>query len=117
MKRVSSNVAKILKEAGYPQKVIIETTKIYDEDGNSFHPQTVYDPEEGEIIAPTYFEVWLWLWREKKFDISICFPNATGTKWFCDNESEGYCFTNECDDPEEAIIAAIDYLIDNNLIK
>lgn len=53
-------------------------------------------PDKEKIF---YLEVWLWLWREKKVDkqhLFILDPN---------------------EDPEEAIITAIEYLVTNNLIK
>lgn len=69
-----------------------------------------------------YIEVWLWLWREKgiRFDVEnlwdaeFSYPErgcASNT-----NQLGGIC-TPEVSDPEEAIIASIDYLVDNGLIK
>lgn len=74
------------------------------------------------IAAPTYIDTWLWLWREKnvRFDVEdlwdaeLSYPErgcASNT-----NQLGGIC-TPEVSDPEEAIIAAIEYLADNNLIK
>lgn len=74
------------------------------------------------IAAPTYLEVWLWLWREKgiRFDIEdlwdaeLSYPErgcASNT-----NQLGGIC-TPEVSDPEKAIISAIEYLVENNLLK
>lgn len=46
-----------------------------------------------------YLEVWLWLWREKENPIYIDYS-------FCNIDEN-------IKDPEEAINAAIDYLIEN----
>lgn len=100
-KRVSFNVAKAIKEAGYPQDECEEL-------------KMRGLPEHIDI--PTYFDVWLWLWRKKKIYIDICseYGKIDVSIWYEDNE-----YYYECDftDPEEAIIEAIDYLVTNNLIK
>lgn len=101
MKRVSFKVAKALKEAGYPQD---RTNSHYTNCG-----ELVYYGIAGEtgFDAPTYLEVWLWLWREK--NISIDWKDG----YIYVNGEEIGCFN----EPEEAIIAAIEYLVDNDLIK
>lgn len=114
MKRVSFNVAKTLKEAGYPQ---ISQRYQYTYEG------TLTDlVRDGGIcygpVAPTYIDTWLWLWREK--DIRI--QNNTYDTIICLVESKPnriiYLNGNAYGkDPEEAIIAAIEYLVTNNLIK
>lgn len=62
---------------------------------------------------PTYLEVWLWLWRIKgifiTFDNHITFISSLSG---LDIELPEFY-----SDPEEAIIAAINYLVDNDLIK
>lgn len=56
MKRVSLKVAKAIKDAGYPQD--------YE------NAEDTYTNLIGGIwVKPTYIEVWLWLWREKKIDL------------------------------------------------
>lgn len=148
LKIVSFEVAKALKEAGYPQegncdKYATEQCKgryiFYTQNPDctsKYDDNDLYDFEVGEYIdhemysvsvahsavAPTYIEVWLWLWREKgiRFDVEdlwdaeFSYPErgcASNT-----NQLGGIC-TPEVSDPEEAIIAAIEYLVDNNLIK
>lgn len=104
MKRVSFEVAKALKEADYPQ----------DEYGHHYYLNGVscYGVlEDNNIYAPTYLDVWLWLWREKKSIIQVLFDG----EWYCQSTTANQAFSSS--DPEEAIIAAIEYLVDNNLIK
>lgn len=109
LKKVSFEVAKAIKEAGYPQGC---TSQCYlTKDHNHFYrkSQIVGDVNEWRLLTnhiadiPTYIDVWLWLWREKRCPILIDYS-------FCGIDKN----TN---DPEEAIIAAINYLVDNNLIK
>lgn len=115
MKRVSFKVAKSIKEAGYPQ---IFNSKIYSWYDNSealFQPLSEvplreYHEKKGICIAPTYLEVWLWLWCEKDICIEVkdnCYHTVAkvmNKRFYGDN-------------PEEAIITAIEYLVDNDLIK
>lgn len=128
MKRVSFKVAKILKEAGYPQD---QTVSHYTSWG-----ELVYYGIAGEdgFDVPTYFDVWLWLWREKKYRILLSASNQrwnevhgivdgvngiVETSWY--KGLPGYDATNHNAnhiDPEEAIEAAIEFLVNNsNLIK
>ena len=60
MKRVSFEVARSLKEAGYPQDI----QEVYKENGEYFVSYVKYS---NTFAAPTYLDVWLWLWREKRF--------------------------------------------------
>lgn len=105
MKRVSFEVAKALKEAGYP---ITGSSFCYNLDGELVEE---WKPNKDYIDAPTYLEVWPWLWQEKdiKFLISegTCVIRIHGIfqKYFAHSDNE------------EAVIAAIEYLVENNLIK
>lgn len=114
-KIVSFKVAKVIKEAGYPQN----TRKVY-------ALQSRGSIKEGEIIdcswttintasIPTYLDVWLWLWREKNIRIREYITKIV----IYNNDEIGYItqLLNTHNDPEEAIITAIEYLVDNNLIK
>ena len=141
MERVSFKVAKAIKEVGYPQdpncdKYVTEPCKgryiwytpnpDYTSKGDD---DDLYDFEVGEyvdhemynvsvahsVVAPTYLEVWLWLWREKKKCIEVCFSLDEGNWTFMQNPSP--CDCGLYNDPEEAVIAAIEYLVDANLIK
>lgn len=111
MKRVSFEVAKALKEAGYPQNADEGVEHWYCQDGG-IDTNLIDDPI---CSCPTYLEAWLWLWREKKISI---YPEECLDKWAVfelgsNHSREGYIYN----DPEEAIITAIKYLVDNNLIK
>lgn len=114
MKRVTFEVAKAIKEAGYPQK-LQEGTAFYAENGL----MDVYDSELYELFdpmyctAPIYLEVWLWLWkRGVKIELGNDYDNDTIIPFYGANFIDGIY-----ENPEEAIIAAIEYLVDNDLIK
>lgn len=73
------------------------------------------------IPAPTYFEIYVWLWVEKHIrfgiedlwsakDISYERGCVCGTK-----QLGGIC-TPEVENPEEAIIKAVNYVILNDLV-
>lgn len=100
-KRVSFKVAEAIKEAGYPQ------------DNEEMHYSYFNDNEEIICRCPHYLDVWLWLWREKDIRINTrdYFSGLAVSESSSSYDSVSYT------DPEEAIIAAIEYLVDNNLIK
>ena len=103
MKRVSFKVAKAIKEAGYPQD------ELKNPDSHWF-----YDEEtKCDILRVTYLEVWLWLWREKRIPISVheVEDDFGGEVIGFNVWARGGIF--EENGPEEAIIAAIEYLVDN----
>lgn len=113
MKRVSFEVAKALKEAGYPQKGI--SYYWYSKEDTECYSESDLD-EIGYVFSPTYLEVWLWLWREKKIPIDLCSVDNERWAYFeqgINISRDGYIYR----DPEEAIIAAIDYLVANKLLK
>lgn len=114
MKRVSFEVAKALKEAGCPQWSTEEANDAklaYDCDGELWEIRYFDQNPQDYYTAPTYLDVWLWLWREKGIKYEIV---KSGTHVLC--KEEPYKFHYE-KDPEEAIIAAVNYLVENNLIK
>lgn len=108
MKIVSIEVAKAIKEAGYPQE-----GKHGYRDGES---SLVCYPREGLefYVAPTYIEVWLWLWREKNIRIEIIDSKITTQCYATINDEKDTTLFNS---PEEAIVAAIKFLVNNDLIK
>ena len=104
MKRVSFEVAKAIKDAGYPQ----EGGMYYNKDGDLILPWS-FNNEDIFVVAPYYLDVWLWLWREKKIVIEVLHTYKRG--WFTE------LMKDSNNDPEEAIEAAIEYLVTNKLIK
>ena len=114
-KRVSFKVARAVKDAGYPQNYG-EGSLYYSEDGQLYEYSSELFPIYPNVycVCIAYLSVWLWLWREKKIhidiDSDICDEGAISYE---DNTLEEF----EENDPEEAIIAAVEYLVDNNLIK
>lgn len=123
-KRVSFKVAKVLKDAGYPQELndkneyystnIDKDNPDYEITDEPFTPYSFETSVYEYYVAPTYLDVWLWLWREKKIHIDIdndCY--GVGCTSFDDTSFEEH----NTSDPEESIIAAIEHLCENNLIK
>lgn len=137
LKIVSFKVAKAIKEAGYDVicdygycvtdgiPCLVKTEEewerhaINNSDMQDFLACTCQQVEgKDDCTAPTYLEVWLWLCREKKIKISAEIWHDKPNNW--GSIIEGDTFYKELhgyNDPEEVIIAAIEYLIDNDLIK
>lgn len=112
-KLVSFKVAKALKEAGYPQEYSVfgGTTCHYKDENTLQHHSEIGCYENIECAAPTYTSAWLWLVREKDFNLSPIF-------WHSDKSWHTPGFIRDrSGDPEDAIISAIDFLVENNLIK
>lgn len=103
MKRVSFKVAKAIKDAGYPFEY--DDCNIIDNCDANLDKWKFWS----KFINCTYIDVWLWLWREKKRNVTPIPTSPWDGFW----SSEG----GKYPDPEEAIIAAIEYLVDNDLIK
>lgn len=149
-KIVSFKVAQALAEAKYPD-TWADCEHFYTQDGilkscdeyigNSL--EDIYFEQSHCIAAPSYIEVWLWLWREKIVELAPEYSSRINdieeTLYFLPLTyhskqhptmkyliHEMYNNQIECSshghlhqhaDPEEAIIAAIDYIVKNNLIK
>ena len=116
MKRVSFNVAKAIKEAGYPQEKK-DGTALYPVKGEFKGKLCSYNSDVPErdklsIVAPTYFEVWDWLWKKQ---IYLNIEKTYCVVWF-DSKEELKFFSIE-NSPEEASVSAIEYLAENNLLK
>ena len=117
-KIVSFEVAKAIKEAGYPQA----TEYWYTKDGELCYSLSDLD-EVGYISCPSYIDAWLWLWRKK--EIRICLEDAKNPKepeidrgcYVGTNQLGGICSSQEFADPEDGIVDIIDYLVENKLIK
>lgn len=108
MKRVSLKVAQAIAKAGYWCKY-----------GHRCEVQENVDSEQLllnvdysllSLGVPTYLEVWLWLWREKNIVIEPVYCEEGWTVLI--HGVQGFF-----KDPEEAIIAAIEHLVENDLIK
>lgn len=118
-KRVSFEVAKAIKEAGYPQEWNDteyyytengELKRIDDYEGNSI--EDIMYNQRNAVPAPFVCDVWLWLWREKKKWIEAL--NFSGSFLaYIDKKP----FSELYKDPEETIEAAIKYIVDNGLLK
>lgn len=112
MKRVSFKVAQAIKEAGYPQDYgdfYYDYNKCIQKRGNCY--------VNCKCVAPTYIEVGFWLWREKKISISTSKLENTFGCLVLTNLNKPLFIADNLSDPEEAIIAAIEYLVDKDLIK
>lgn len=135
-KRVSFKVAKAIKEAGYPQgnknsgNCPVYPLEDHDENYTPYTRigkiTTRYKCETWRIlssipyvVAPTYLDVWLWLWREKKFAIPADYFGYDNNYWSSCIPISGdrFEFFEPLHDPEDAIIAAIEYIIDKNLLS
>lgn len=124
MKRVSFETAKALKDAGYPQECNVHIP-YYDWDGQYHYGSEIGAPRSSfysRVYAPTYIDAWLWLWRVKNIQLEvngICDYHKPFMFVGCDcgTLQLGGITTEEFKDPEEAIIAAIEILVTNNLIK
>lgn len=115
MKRVSFNVAKAIKEAGFSQEGNAHST-YYDEQ----HKETFVPFEcnrSRDYLAPTYMEVWFWLWEEKKITIDIVALAGGSCGAFIWKFGERLKVQIKFESPEEAITATIEYLVENDLIK
>ena len=72
------------------------------------------------IVEPTYFEVWIWLWREKKCYIQyeLCFRSDNESSFVCVDKINNIAWVKSLsEDPEDAIIAAIERLVEKDLLK
>lgn len=106
MKRVSFKVAKAIKEAGYPfDHDVYDLLEYCERDINKWNYWS-------RFVNTTYPEVWLWLRREKKITIEFRSNFATYIRGIEDEIQLG---ANS--DPQESLITAIEYLVENNLIK
>lgn len=112
-KRVSIEVAKALKEAGYP----LEIKTIEDAENLGWQGKAFFVGMATCALLPYVMDVWLWLWREKGIKI-VAEPRQ---KVFVYIKTAFYGlpkeFASVFEDPEEAIEKAIEYFITNNLIK
>lgn len=112
-KLVTFEVAKALKEAGYPQgEVHITEIGWYNKAGvfTKELPFLWKGDDAFVALAPTYIDAWLWLWNTKNIQIEVA-----DKSYFAKAKVMGKFFVET--NPEEAIAKAIEYLVTNNLIK
>lgn len=115
MERVSFEVAKYLKEVGYPQS---EYGHHYYTNGVSCYGVLLKDIN---IYAPTYIDVWLWLCNKGIVFYPAIYPAHEPSGWSCyyrDNirviDIDTFGVHNN---PEKSIESAIKYLVEHHLIK
>lgn len=117
MNIVSFKVARTLKEVGYPQYGSCD--EYYNQEGRVI--DKFCDINKLIYPAPTYLDVWLWLWRTRGFYIDIAHYYNSNEVTIWDNKYNKIksieCMGNS--DPEEVIEKAIEYLVTktNDLIK
>lgn len=139
-KRVSYKIAKALKEAGYPQGITRDVYVIKEDCRTCIEypigvciSSSVALPQDYIADIPFALDVWLWLWRQKKYRILFSASNqrwnevhgiVTGTDGeVCESYHRGAKAYDATDhdanwsDPEEAIEKAVEYLVDNKLLK
>lgn len=68
---------------------------------------------------PTYLELWTWLAEVKKIAINVQLLTTPFTTWWfsIENIDTSHIDIKVCHNPEDAIEIAINYLVDNDLIK
>lgn len=73
--------------------------------------QTALKGKDGilRLRRPTYVDVWFWLWRNKKKVIEPIFSEDEENRWTF-RQDPSPCDCGLYDDPEDAIIKAIDWL-------
>lgn len=117
MKRVSFDVAKWLKDIGYPQSTG-EGDVYFDKEGEIwFYNSELHDTIQEPVFCscPYYLEAWRWLWTEKRIFIEpwsscgLCYVDFLG--------DHGVELVYSGTDPEEAIVAAIDVIARMNNIE
>lgn len=111
-KIVIFEVAKALKEAGYPQE---QASLVYVQEVLLYSSCTQFDDKD--IAAPSYLSAWLWLWREKGIMVDTSqIGGKVDAEVYTSDEEVLYVGNELHDDPEEAIAKAIEYLVNNNLL-
>lgn len=130
-KRVTFEVAKALKEAGYPQgetkyvytlRAFIQHIPYRSYDAGELTPRIKTLPSPAIADAPTYLDVWLWLWREKKWFIQLCevqdkFHYETFYLNYDNWLPSGILSEKRYSDPEEALEVAIENIVRKRFSK
>lgn len=114
MKRVSFSVAKALKEAGYPQRNTEIGTSLWYTENGEFTDGCLKDRY---VVCPNYLDAWLWLWREKKIHLNTDTTRKDIVCIYWDSTIIHKIKDMKIADPEEAIEKAIEYLVEDKLLK
>ena len=124
MEIVSFEIAKKLKEKGFPQHItdyayIVDNYGEDECDIGDRLPISLIPDYMDDVAAPTIWQVLKWLREEKKWSIVIRLYGKNGWYWFVqDNNGElrasqlascDECFSTY----EQAALAGIEYVIDN----
>lgn len=132
---ITLKVAQAIVKEGFPTEAFEGI--VFDAEGN------IVGKYEQEMKLPTYIDVWLWLWRSKIVELSLnygmryndvdetlwCYPldyherSHPQMKYIiqeinegCHGKCQSHGYNHEHADPENAIVSAVDFLVDNNLI-
>lgn len=109
MKKITSDIAKSLKQIGYPN------LKEYDIDG--------YEVPIGKGVSytyPSYLDVWLWINEQRGI---IFYPHyfPIKEKWSCWYRDTNRVLSEDefgfSAGPEDAIVTAVDYIIEKGYIN
>lgn len=116
-KIVSFEIAKAIKDAGYDNNHM--RGLYYNDKGESLIVTNITDLLEYDIPAPTYIDVWLWLWQNKGIYIDTKRVFTTeGIRVFCTvSYGVNLYYVQYRINPEEAIIAAIQYIVEHQILK
>lgn len=115
MEKISKDVANAIAKAGYWG-------------GQDDYVKEIVDSErllmvhDGELVfreVPTYFEVWSWISENTSIAIAVHYYLYDKTYWYCLATKNGHMVYNNHDvfyTPERAIKAAINDIVDKNLL-
>jgi hypothetical protein len=124
MEFVSFEIAKKLKEKGYPQ-VKKNTIAMYNEVGNWYSlvknladfEYSFEDFDEHDYVCPTISQVLKWLRKEKKIHIII--PASSDESYWWEardfNREISEYYDTEYTSYEEAALAGIEYVLDTRI--
>lgn len=112
MKKVSFKAAEAIKRAGYPQYGHCD--EYYDARGKAV--DKMCDMHKLVYPCPTYLEVWPWLWQKGlHLCVDYIFNGKTGVSIV--NNSGNVLKYIEKNVLEDAIVAAVEWIVENKMIK
>ena len=128
MEIVSFELAKKLKEKGFPQHIVDEAYIVdnYGEDEYDIGdrlPIPLIPDYMDDVAAPTISQVLKWLRKEKKLHVVFPFYEDKGFYYYVQRIGNSARIVSSFDDSdtcfdtaEQAALTGIEYVIDNNLI-